>query len=141
MTIEQYLKGQFEDSSFTDLNISVALVSWGVTEGIEHSSVTEKQKDLATSNLYVVLASKVAGGGEKTTKGNRSISKRTVSFGITDRDNFLTMAISLRRKWGIDPNISAGDGSSAGNGSGSSTPILPDPVYTTRLVRLFDRRR
>ena len=118
LTIQDYLKGQFEDGSFSDLNISVALASWNIMADISYYEATEKQKDLAMSNLYVVLASKVAGGGEKTTKGNRSISKRTNSFGVTDRDNFLRQAHLLRRKWGYEPDVSTGDAS-----TGSSTPI------------------
>lgn len=137
LTIEQYLLGQFEENSFTDLNVSVALASWGIPEGIPHTEATEKQKDLASSNLYVVLASKVAGGGEKTTKGNRSISKRTVSFGITDRDNFLKMAIRLRQKWGIAADISVGDATSSG--SGSSSPVEVPPSTVVRFETIFER--
>lgn len=135
LTIEQYLQGQF-DYEFSELNISVALACWQVPAGIPHSEATEKQKDLACSNLYIVLASIVSGGGEKTTKGNRSVSKRTVSFGITDRENFLKMAIALRAKWGIAGGVTAGDASS----DGSESPITPPEVKPASLRRLFDRR-
>lgn len=135
LTIEQYLQGQF-DYQFSELNIGVALACWGVPSGTLHGEVSEKQKDLACSNLYVVLASLVSGGGEKVTRGNRSSSKRTVSFGITDRENFLKMAIALRAKWGIAGGISAGDPST----TGSVAPSEPERAPAS-LRRLFDRRR
>jgi len=100
LTIEQYLIGQFE-YEFSDLNIQSALECWGITAGVSHLDVGSKEKDLALSNLFMVLANVTSGGGKQVTKGNRTVKDKSYSFGITDRQNFRNEAIRLRQKWGI----------------------------------------
>jgi len=109
LTIEQYLIGQFE-YEFSDLNIQSALECWGITAGVSHLSVGSKEKDLALSNLFMVLANVTSGGGKQVTKGNRTVKDKSFSFGITDRQNFREEAMRLRNKWGITDTSTTGSG-------------------------------
>ena len=117
MTIENFLQGKFE-YRFSALNMESTLAGRGITPETPHGDVSEKDTDLALSDLYMILANVTSGSGKKITKGNRSVSDKSLSFGITDRDNFRNEAIRLRAKWG---EVAA---------------ITP----TVKFARLFDRR-
>ncbi len=99
MTIELFLQGKFE-YEFSDLNIQSTLEGRGLILGTEHADVSEKDTDLAMSDLYMILANVTSGAGRTITKGNRTIRDKSYSFGITDRQNFRNEAIRLRNKWG-----------------------------------------
>jgi hypothetical protein len=99
MVIEQFLQGKFE-YEFSDLNMESSLVGRGITLGDDHSNVSEKQTDLAMSDLYMILANVTNGGGRTIVKGNRTVREKSYSFGVTDRLTFRNEAIRLRTKWG-----------------------------------------
>lgn len=117
MTIEDFLQGKFE-YQFSALNMQSTLVGRGIVSETSQADVSEKDTDLAQSDLYMILANVTSGSGKKITKGNRSVSDKALSFGITDRDNFRNEAIRLRTKWG---EVTA-------------------QVPTVKFARLFDRR-
>lgn len=100
MTIEEHLRGSF-DFKFSDANIATALASHGIALGTEYESVSEKDRDLAKADLYMILANVVSGGGKKVQKGNRSVSERNYQFGVYDRRAFQKQANRLYLKWGI----------------------------------------
>lgn len=99
MTIQSYLQGKF-DYEFSELNFQSVLAGRGIEPFSSHTEVSEKDTDLALSDLYVILANVTSGGGKRVTKGNRTVTERTYSFGITDRINFRNEADRLRLKWG-----------------------------------------
>jgi len=118
MTIENYLQGKFE-YQFSALNMQSTLEGRGLVLGDTHSDISDKDIDLAMSDLYMILANVTSGGATRITKGNRTVQGKSYSFGITDRDSFRNEATLLRNKWG------------------EVTPSIP----TVKLMRLFDRRR
>jgi ATP-dependent phosphoenolpyruvate carboxykinase len=99
MTIELFLKGKFE-YEFTDLNIQSTLEGRGLIMGTEHSDVSEKDADLALSDLYMILANVTSGRGKMVSKGNRSVTGKSTMFTKDDRATFRNEAIRLRMKWG-----------------------------------------
>lgn len=120
LQIEKYLVGQFE-YEFSELNITSALESWGIEAGTPHDIVGQREKDLALSNLFMILANVTSGGGKRVTKGNRTITGKSYSFGITDRKNFRDEALRLRRKWGItDESVTGVSEGSESQQSGSA---------------------
>ena len=149
LTIEQYLIGQFE-YEFSDLNIQSALESWGITAGVSHLSVGNREKDLALSNLFMVLANVTSGGGKQVTKGNRTVKDKSFSFGITDRQSFRDEAMRLRAKWGITDTSTSGGAvaESTDNGDGSYTVTYKkdpnsasehQPNYGVKFGNMFER--
>lgn len=104
LTIEQYLQGKFE-FEFSALNMQSTLEGRGLLMGTIHTDVSEKDTDLALSDLYMILANVTNGGGSKIQKGNRSVTSKSYSFGITDRTNFRNEAIYLRNKWGEQTSL------------------------------------
>ena len=99
MTIELFLKGKFE-FEFSDLNIQSTLEGRGLILGTQHYDVSEKDTDLALSDLYMILANVTSGRGKMVSKGNRQVTEKSYQFGVTDRTNFRNEAIRLRAKWG-----------------------------------------
>lgn len=99
MTLSEYLKGSF-DFKFTDANILAVLARRGLDATQPLETVDEKSIDLATADLYLLLANVVSGGGKKVQKGNRSVSERSYQFGVYDRRAFVEMANKLYDKWG-----------------------------------------
>jgi len=99
MTISEYLKGIF-DFKFSDENILAVLTRRGVDATQPLDNVDEKSIDLATADLYVILANVVSGGGKRVQKGNRSVSERSYQFGVYDRRSFMNTANKLYAKWG-----------------------------------------
>lgn len=99
MTIEDFLQGKFE-YQFSALNMQSTLVGRGIVSGTSHANVSEKDIDLAQSDLYMILANVTGGNGKKVIKGNRTVIEKSFSFGITDRDNYRNEATRLRVKWG-----------------------------------------
>jgi len=108
MTIESYLQGKFE-FEFSALNFQSVFAGRGIEPSSSHTEVSEKDTDLALSDLYMILANVTNGGEKRITKGNRTITEKTYSFGITDRANFRNEANRLRFKWGLEtvvvPNV------------------------------------
>ena len=84
MTISEFLKGSF-DFTFSDANILTVLTRRGISADEPFENVSEKSRDLATADLYIILASAASGGGRRVQKGNRSVSERTYQFGVYDR--------------------------------------------------------
>lgn len=117
MTIENFLQGKFE-YQFSALNMQSTLVGRGIVPETSQADVSEKDTDLAQSDLYMILANVTGGSGKKITKGNRTVSEKSFSFGITDRDNYRNEAIRLRAKWGE----------------------VATQIPTVKFARLFDRR-
>lgn len=101
MTISEYLKGSF-DFKFSDLNITSVLTDRGIQPDTDLSDVSEKDRDLARADLYMILASATSGGGKRVVKGNRSVSERNYSFTASDRSHFRAMANKLYGKWGVE---------------------------------------
>lgn len=99
MTIEEYLRGSF-DFQFSDANLASVLASRGIDATSEIHDVSEKDRDLAKADLYIILSNVVSGGGRRVTKGNRSVSERVYQFGVYDRRNFVNQANLLYAKWG-----------------------------------------
>lgn len=99
MTISEYLKGSF-DFSFSDGNIKSVLARRGLSPDTPLDNMGEKDIDLATADLYMVLASAASGGGKRVQKGNRSVSERSYQFGAHDRRAFRDAANLLYAKWG-----------------------------------------
>lgn len=99
MTIEKFLRGGF-DFKFSDENISTVLASRSIEPLAPIETVSGKDRDLARADLYMVLASVISGGGKKVQMGNRSVSERNYSFGVTDRRFFASEANRLYAKWG-----------------------------------------
>lgn len=106
MTISEYLKGSF-DFAFSDANILAVLTRRGVSADEPFENVSEKIRDLATADLYMILASAASGGGRRVQKGNRSVSERTYQFGVYDRRAFREMANHLYAKWGESASVSS----------------------------------
>lgn len=106
MTISEYLKGSF-DFKFSDANISSVLTRRGLEADTLLENVDEKSIDLATADLYIILANVVSGGGRRVQKGNRSASERTYQFGVYDRRAFREMANMLYAKWGVAESVSS----------------------------------
>lgn len=106
MTISEFLKGSF-DFSFSDANILTVLTRRGIAADEPFENVSEKIRDLATADLYIILASAASGGGKKVQKGNRSVSERTYQFGVYDRRAFREMANQLYAKWGESASVSS----------------------------------
>ena len=104
MTIESYLQGKFE-YQFSALNIQSTLEGRGIELGTPHTDVSEKNTDLALSDLYSILANVTNGGGKRISKGNRTVTEKSYSFGITDRQNFRNESIRLRQKWDEDVEV------------------------------------
>lgn len=113
MTISDFIVGHFEAGLFTQENVNIALLSWGVTDPtIDYTEVGQREKDLALSNLYMTLSAMTSGGGMRITKGNRTVTSKTYNFGVNDRKKFRLDAMSLRRKWGVyDDSITGQSGS------------------------------
>lgn len=107
LTIENYLRSKFE-YEFSDLNIAGALESWGIVAESSHTDVGEREKDLALSELYMVLANVTSGGGKRIQKGNSSATQKSYQFGVTDRANYRNEALRLRAKWGIGDEPTGG---------------------------------
>lgn len=99
MTISEYLKGSF-DFKFSEANLLSVLTRREILPTSDLSSVSEKDIDLATADLYMILANVVSGGGKRVQKGNRSVSERSYTFGVYDRRAFRNMANQLYVKWG-----------------------------------------
>ena len=99
MTIQLYLQGKFE-YDFSVLNIESTLVGRGISLTANFEDSTEKQVDLAMSDLYMILANVSSGRGKVVTKGNRSLTDKSCTFSVTDRKGFRNEAIRLRLKWG-----------------------------------------
>lgn len=99
MTIQLYLQGKFE-YEFSDLNFQSVFAGRGIEPSSSHTEVSERDTDLALSDLYMILANVTNGGGKRITKGNRTVTEKSYSFGITDRVNFRNEANRLRLKWG-----------------------------------------
>ena len=106
MTISEFLKGSF-DFTFSDANILTVLTRRGVSAAEPFENVSEKSRDLATADLYIILASAASGGGRRVQKGNRSVSERTYQFGVYDRRAFRDMANQLYTKWGESASVSS----------------------------------
>jgi len=108
MTIESYLQGKFE-FEFSALNFQSVFAGRGIESSSSHTEVSEKDTDLALSDLYMILANVSNGGGKRITKGNRTITDKSYSFSVSDRVNFRNEANRLRTKWGEDsvsvPNV------------------------------------
>lgn len=98
MTIETYLQGKFE-YQFSALNIQSTLEGRGIELGTPHTEVSEKNTDLALSDLYSILANVTSGGGKRISKGNRSVTDKSYSFTVTDRQGFRNESNRLRQKW------------------------------------------
>lgn len=99
MTIGQFLQGNFE-YQFTELNIQTVLARRNIYEGVDHTEVSERDRDLCLADLYMILANVLNGQGRRVQKGNRSVTERSFTFGITDRENFRKEALRLYSKWG-----------------------------------------
>jgi len=106
MTISEYLQGSF-DFTFSDANINAVLTRRGIAAETPIEDVGEKNMDLATADLYMILANVVSGGGKRVQKGNRSVSERTYQFSIYDRRDFRAMANKLYMKWGEESIVPA----------------------------------
>ena len=106
MTISEYLKGSF-DFTFSDVNITAVLTRRGLTADAPLETVDEKSIDLATADLYMILANVVSGGGRRVQKGNRSVSERTYQFWAYDRRDFRAAANRLYAKWGETTSTSS----------------------------------
>lgn len=106
MTIEEFLRGSF-DFKFSDANISTVLASRGITPSDEFETVSEKDRDLAKADLYMILANVVSGGGKSVKMGNRSVSERNYQFGVYDRRSFASEANKLYAKWGVQDRLSS----------------------------------
>ena len=114
MTIRDFLQGKFE-YQFSDLNFESTIAEITSVDGVlteraikdkievdSYSDVvyfTEKGRDLARAELYDILASVTSGGGRKEARDGFSITERSFSFGITDREQFRASATALRNKW------------------------------------------
>ena len=99
MIIGQYFQGNFE-YQFSELNIQTVLARRAIYEESDHTDVSERQLELCLADLYMILANVLNGQGRRVQKGNRSVTERSFSFGITDRANFRAEAIRLYAKWG-----------------------------------------
>ena len=99
MIIGQYLQGHFE-YQFAELNIQTVLARRGIYEEDDHQNISERQVELCLADLYMILANVLNGQGRRVQKGNRSVTERSYSFGITDRANFRAEALRLYAKWG-----------------------------------------
>ena len=99
MTIGQFLQGHFE-YQFTELNIETVLARRNIYVDNDHTDVSEKDRDLCLADLYMILANVLNGQGRRIQKGNRSVTERSFTFGITDRENFRKEALRLYSKWG-----------------------------------------
>ena len=106
MTISEFLKGSF-DFTFSDANILTVLTRRGISADEPFENVSENIRDLATADLYMILANVVSGGGRRVQKGNRSVSERTYQFGVYDRRDFRAMANKLYAKWGETTSTSS----------------------------------
>lgn len=99
MTIEQYLQGKV-DFNLTDANIQAILYDHDIAEGEEMSNVTERQKDLALADLYMLLAnSSVSSSGEYESDGGwqRQVSAKNVH----NRTGLIELAKALYKKWNV----------------------------------------
>lgn len=99
MSIKEYLQGLFE-YEFSEQNLQSALVGRGLVAETLFVDVSEKDRDLAQSDLYIVLANATSGGGKHIQKGNRAVTVKSYSFSEADRKRFKYEAIRLRHKWG-----------------------------------------
>lgn len=114
MTIKDYLKGFFDDNSFTDKNFDSIFAKYDVDGDSDENDVNEREKDLCMAELLLLLANKVSGGGSSSQNSEsveRGDYKKTISSGSSERSYSMTYldrkylrerAYYLFRKWGIE---------------------------------------
>lgn len=107
MTIEQYLQGLFS-YPFTEANLNSVLLKRGIDAGADQIDVTDRLKELAQADLYMVMFNSFGKAGESVSKGNWKRSTSSISFGVNDREQFLKAANDIYKKHGELTNITYG---------------------------------
>jgi hypothetical protein len=102
MTINQYLQSVIVGVALTDNQIEIAILNVdGLATGADMSTVSERQKDLATAEVFW-LGSRMVGGGSYSKKvNNRQISETSGSLSREERMMMIDDANALRAKWGL----------------------------------------
>lgn len=102
MTINQYLQSVLVGIALTDNQIEVAIMNvTGLITEADMTTVTERQKDLATAEV-LWLGSRMIGGGSYSKKvNNRQVSETTGSLTKEERMLMIEDANALRAKWDL----------------------------------------
>jgi len=109
MNIKDYLKGQFINPPFEDVNLSTVLAKRGIAEDAEHDTVSEQDRELAYADLLMTLVTMFSGGGATKKRGNWSETAAQVSIGINDRLSFTKTAREIYKKYGESINYTIKD--------------------------------
>lgn len=100
MTIEQYLVGK-ADFNLQEATVQAILVDRGITAGSDVTALTERQRDLATADLYMFLAqSSTSASGDYESDGGWQ--RQRSSKNVYDRSGLRALAKMLYAKWGVD---------------------------------------
>lgn len=97
-TIEAYLQGLFT-YIFTDANMASVLLKRGITAGSDFEDVSEKDRELAQADLYMVLFNAFSKGNDTVQKGNWKRSTGGMTIGVNDRKMFRDQANSIYAKY------------------------------------------
>jgi hypothetical protein len=99
MTIEQYLNGK-ADFNLQEETIQAILFDRGIAEGEDMTNVTAMQRDLATADLYMFLASSsTSASGDYESDGGWQ--RQRSSKNVYDRNGLRALAKYLYAKWGV----------------------------------------
>ena len=97
-TIEQYLQGLFS-YPFTEANLNSVLLKRGIDAGADQMDVTDRLKELAQADLYMVLFNAFSKGNDTVQKGNWKRSTGAMMIGVNDRKMFRDQANSIYAKY------------------------------------------
>ena len=102
MTINQYLQSILVGVALTDNQIEIAILNVeGLVTGVDMSTVTEQQKDLATAEVLWMGSRSIGGGSYSKKVNNRQISESMGTLTKEERLAMLEDANALRAKWNL----------------------------------------
>ena len=100
MTIEQYLSGKV-DFNLQESTLQAILIDRGIAEGANVLDLSQMQRDLATADLYMFLASSsTSASGDYESDGGWQ--RQRSSKNVYDRNGLRALAKMLYEKWGVD---------------------------------------
>ena len=106
-TINDYLQ-ILDNYTFSDRTITRVLIDRGITSGVTATSVEERLRDLAKSDMYVIAANLANKGGGMIKFGTQSKTESSIQVSEETRSQWLQSARNLRDKWGEDTSIYTG---------------------------------
>ena len=102
MTIEEYIKGSFEENSLSDNNIAYILTKYNIEPNSEISVVGERERDLAVAEAHLIFSNHANGDGQEIVRGAFRIAERSWNMTLADREYHRNVAYRLFRKWGVE---------------------------------------